>query len=118
MSKYNAISLHLTSLDAKIWEATFDDIEKVLGFPLPDSARQHQAWWSNQRRAQSLAWESAGWKTTGVDLDQERVTFVYVADRKAGETATVAPLSISEAKAGLAATFGVSVEAIEIVIRA
>jgi hypothetical protein len=56
----------------------FSDIEELLGFPLPRSARRHAAWWSNSGGAhvQSLAWMNAGYRTEDVDLEQETVRFV------------------------------------------
>lgn len=117
MSKYLKLTLYLAELDAGIWEASFEEVEDVLGFDLPSSARQYPAWWANQGRAQSSAWQSAGWHTTAVDVDREKVTFVYVADREEADTTGVQPLTISDAKAGLAAHFGVPIDAIEIVIR-
>lgn len=120
MSKYRELTLHLASRDDEMWHASFNDVEEALGSPLPESARQYAAWWANQGRAQSLAWESAGWKTMNVDVDNERVTFVYVAGREDRSIPPViegAKLTITEAKAGLAATFNVPVDAIEIVIR-
>ncbi|HEV2817210.1 MAG TPA: hypothetical protein VGW40_08325 [Allosphingosinicella sp.] len=117
MSKYLKLTLYLAELDAGKWDASFEEVEDVLGFPLPGSARQYPAWWANQGRAQSMAWQSAGWHTTAVDVEQERVTFVYVGDREDADTQGVPALTISDAKAGLAAHFGVSIDAIEIVIR-
>lgn len=120
MSKYFNLTTHLANMDENVWEASFDQIEEVLGSPLPESASQYPAWWANQGRAQSLAWESAGWKTKSVDLKNFKVTFVYVGDRPDRDfppDRDVQKLSINEAKAGLAATFGVPVDAIEITIR-
>lgn len=118
--KYQNLSFHLTNLEEDVWEASFDEIQKVLGSPLPESAFQYPAWWANQGRAQSLAWESAAWKTKRVDLKNGKVTFVYVGDqpdRQIPPDQDVPKLSIAEAKAGLAASFGVPVEAVEITIR-
>ncbi|HVX80299.1 MAG TPA: hypothetical protein VHB23_02905 [Devosiaceae bacterium] len=41
---------------------TFEEIEGILGSPLPISARKHQAWWSANvpRRSQDHAWIEAG----------------------------------------------------------
>lgn len=117
MSKYLKLTLYLAELDAGIWEASFEEVQDVLGFPLPSSARQYPAWWANQGRAQSMAWQSAGWHTTAVDVEREKVAFVYVGDRDEADAQTVNALTISDAKAGLAAHFGVSIDAIEIVIR-
>ncbi|MCB2015231.1 MAG: hypothetical protein R3E11_02760 [Sphingobium sp.] len=120
MSKYVKLTTFLASYDAGIWEPTFSEIEEVLGFPLPASARQYQAWWSNQMRAQSIGWQSAGWKTSSVDLEKQRVTFVYVEDRDESdnETPQIPHLTIGDAKIGLANSFGVKPEQIEITIRA
>lgn len=125
--KYMELAAHLAGLDNARWTASFEEIERILGFPLPDSARNHQAWWANQMRSQSLGWQLAGWKATDLDLQNERVTFVYVGSdehRGAGPKQEVArtppptPLTIAEAKAGLAAAFGVDPSQIEIIIKA
>lgn len=116
MSKYQSLSLHLAQIEGIDWQASFDEIEEVLRRPLPESAKQYPAWWANQGRAQSLAWESAGWKTKDVDLKKEKVTFVYVGGIE-DEVPDAPKLTIAEAKAGLASNFGVPVDAIEIVVR-
>ena len=78
--KYAPLFVHLQGLPYDEWRATFVDVEKVLGFELPDSARLYRPWWANQgtrgSHTQALAWEIAGWKTTQVDMDDETVTFV------------------------------------------
>ncbi len=122
--KYVRLTEHLAALDDQRWDATFADIESVLRFPLPESARTYQAWWANQMRSQSLSWQSAGWKATALDLDNERVTFVYVGgdELEIGDSAfsltQAKPLTIAEAKAGLAAALGVDPSQIDITIRA
>lgn len=117
--KYRKLTEYLANSDRTEWTASFGQIEDILGFPLPDSARQYQAWWSNQMRSQSLAWQSAGWKATALDLKGECVTFVYVAGEDgAEEVPQLHPMTIQEAKDGLAATFGVDPAQVEITIRA
>lgn len=127
--KYQKLTEHLAGLDDTRWRASFDDVERVLGIPLPDSARNYQAWWANQMRSQSLGWQLAGWKVVDLDLKSEKVTFVYVGgDEDDSENVTPQTasgsggsgsdgLTIAEAKTGLAATFGVDPEQIEITIR-
>lgn len=124
--KYFELTAHLAGLEGTRWKASFDEIESILGFPLPESARTYQAWWANQMRSQSLGWQLAGWKTADLDLQNERVTFVYVggdeeqggcleqASRRSGARV---PLTIAEAKAGLAVAFGVDPSQIEIIIK-
>lgn len=117
MSKYKNLTLHLASIDSDVWETTFDEVERVIGRPLPDSARKHRPWWANDGYAQSNAWLGAGWKTANVDMANERVAFVYKGDGAGREGPQASTLTIAEAKAGLAASFNVPVDAIEIVIR-
>jgi hypothetical protein len=78
--KYAALHRHLMERTGNEWRATFGEIEKVLGFTLPNSAHIHRPWWSNQGEqgghSHALAWETAGWKTSQVDMSGEKVVFV------------------------------------------
>ena len=73
--KYQRLFTHLCSLTTQEWRATFSEIESVIGFELPASARLHRPWWSNQTggngHSQALAWSAAGWETGEVDMDSE-----------------------------------------------
>lgn len=82
MSKYEPLQRHLTCLQVRVWRASFDDVEQVLGFALPKSAYRYPAWWSNDTtgHVQSNAWLDAGWKTENVDIEGRAVTF-SVGDR-------------------------------------
>lgn len=78
--KYAPLHNHLAKLKIKEWRATFAQIEKILGFKLPNSARIHRPWWANQGErgghSHALAWEMAGWKTAQVDMVDEKLVFV------------------------------------------
>jgi hypothetical protein len=78
MSKYGRLAEYLRSLSANEWIASFAEIEKLLGFPLPTSARSYPAWWANQVPpfSQTRGWADAGWDTAHLNLGRERVTFV------------------------------------------
>ena len=78
MSKYDPLRRYLGTRIGDEAPLTFAEVEKVLGFRLPDSARQYPAWWSNNvgTHVGVRAWRDAGWKTARVDLGAERVTFV------------------------------------------
>ena len=115
--KYRRLTNYLTSSDKTEWRARFEQFERILGFQLPDSARQYQAWWANQMRSQSLSWQLAGWKATALDLDKEEVTFVYVGGEDADADDDAPRMTISDAKFALAATFGVDPSQIDITIR-
>ena len=75
--KYNPLYFHLMRLAGNEWRASFRDVEKVLGFPLPDSARRYEAWWENNdnRHVQAPAWLNAGWQTDEVNLGKETLVF-------------------------------------------
>ena len=85
--KYSPLYRHLQNLHDLEWLATFAQIEKVLGFELPDSAHIHRPWWANTGKkgghSQSLAWNMAGWKTKDVDQAGQTVVFVRSADASA-----------------------------------
>ena len=74
-SKYQRLYTHLCGLTDEEWMASFDEIELIIGFDLPASARLHKPWWANQKggggHSQALAWTMAGWETAEVDLDSE-----------------------------------------------
>lgn len=123
--KYQKLQDYLFSLSEPAWKTTFEEIEKVIDEPLPESARNHQAWWANQGSGHSQYWQRAGWKTAQVDLANERLTFLRKQDRRhlvglvdLQEELDVAPLTVAEAKAGLAAQLGIDPSQIEIIIKA
>lgn len=87
IGKYESLAAHLVSADADQWSATFAQVEQVLGFPLPPSARKHREWWSNQSGAghsQARGWQDAGWQVSKVDLKEEEVVFRRRASRGRG----------------------------------
>ena len=78
MSKYDPLKRYLTAATAAELPLGFQDVERVLGFPLPPSARKHREWWSNNvgTHVGARAWREAGWKTERVDMAGERLVFV------------------------------------------
>lgn len=77
MSKYEFLPQFLGSSHGSRRRLSFAEIEKVLGFKLPKSAYQHEAWWSNNATGHShaRAWLDAGWRTEDLDLVGRAVTF-------------------------------------------
>ncbi len=76
--KYAPLFHHLTGLRQSEWRATFGELERILGFALPNSARLYRPWWANDAKSghsQAMAWGVAGWKTASVDLDGETLLF-------------------------------------------
>ncbi len=77
MGKYVRLTKHLQSLDADPWTASFAELEKILGFPLPASARTYQAWWQpGGLHSHARGWTDAGWKVEKLDLARSWVRFV------------------------------------------
>ena len=80
--KYAPLFRHLVAMSGSDWAVSFAEIEAILGFDLPVSARLYRPWWSNQKQgaghSHALAWYAAGWKTRAVDLDAETLVFERV----------------------------------------
>ena len=77
-SKYVPLGQFLSTYATHSWRASFAELEQVLGFALPNSARKYQAWWANEiegRHVQARSWLDAGFETADLDLRGERVTF-------------------------------------------
>ncbi|MDE2900607.1 MAG: hypothetical protein OXN15_06240 [Chloroflexota bacterium] len=77
--KYQRLYTYLSSLQGQEWKTSFNEVEAVIGFELPASARLHRPWWGNQRggsgHSHALAWSEAGWETAQVDMDTETLLF-------------------------------------------
>lgn len=77
--KYAPLYRRLAAMDGPRWRVSFGEIEAILGFDLPASARLHRPWWANQNggggHSHALAWQAAGWKTGQVDLEAETLVF-------------------------------------------
>jgi hypothetical protein len=75
MGKYDPLSVRLAGHSGAEWRASFAELEKVLGFPLPKGARTGKAWWKNDAAApHSRAWTDAGWEAAA-DPAAGQVTF-------------------------------------------
>lgn len=70
--RYEALETYLRALSPSMKEAslTFQQLEEILGFSLPESAAKYREWWSNQadvsNRPQARAWTSAGFRVDTV----------------------------------------------------
>ena len=75
-SKYRGLTEYLLKSNADKVALTYPEIEKILGFPLPESARKHmRAYWSNtETHSYALSWLSIGYRTR-VDIEKSTVIF-------------------------------------------
>jgi hypothetical protein len=74
--KYAALHRWLVGQDDEVLElrVSFTELEEVLGFPLPDSSRNHLAhWYGYDGSAVARALADAGWKASQVNLTAETV---------------------------------------------
>ncbi len=76
--KYRRLYAYLCGLRTQEWRTSFGEIESIIGFELPASARLYRPWWANQSsgngHSQALAWGVAGWETAQVDMDAETLS--------------------------------------------
>lgn len=77
MRKYNSLSNHLVKQHEVAMSLTFQQVEQILGFPLPPSAYNHRAWWANSlSHPQASSWLNVGWKVDNVSIEKTTVCFV------------------------------------------
>lgn len=73
--KYAPLEEYLRSKNEPEISLTFEEIEAILGQPLPQSARNVRQWWGNQKdirtRSQAAAWMKAGYRVDAVALDEQ-----------------------------------------------
>ena len=96
-TKYEPLRLWLRQVSGDRVRVSFGEIESVLGFKLPDSARALAQWWVNTRgsHVQAAAWMDAGWRTCQVDLASEQVSFERTGKAAVPQPATD-PAGVSE----------------------
>lgn len=78
---YAKLSEFLLTCDSRSIQLTFSGLEKIFGRPLPNSARNHRAWWANEEsgtHSHAKSWMGAGWKVDHVDFNQQIVRFFRV----------------------------------------
>lgn len=75
MSKYKPLSDRLARREADTWSASFAELEEVLGFPLPKSARDQNAWWMGGDKPHHEAWKGVGWRVEAIDRIAQTVVF-------------------------------------------
>ena len=73
---YRALEERLRASELDEVTLAFREIENLLGRALPESARKHRPWWSNDRtHSHARAWLDPGWRVASVDQQEEVVTF-------------------------------------------
>lgn len=76
-AKYRGLAEYLLSSNETRVTLAYSQIEEILGFPLPDTARKFkQSYWANtETHSYASSWMAVGYKTR-VDVDSDTVTFI------------------------------------------
>jgi hypothetical protein len=77
-SRYDPLRRYLAERSEPVVHLSFAEIERIIGGPLPASARRHRPWWANERSGSHVhasAWMGAGRRTANVDLNGGTVVF-------------------------------------------
>jgi hypothetical protein len=93
LGKYKPLRGFLAGLAGDEEPMTFTQLEQLVG-PLPDSAREHRAWWGNDDyKSQSQAWRAAGWHVASVNQSSGEVVFARgsMAERQSRDRARMPP---------------------------
>ncbi|MHB8284157.1 MAG: DUF7662 domain-containing protein [Caulobacteraceae bacterium] len=93
MGKYDPLGAYLKGCTTDEVPMTFNEIERIIGGPLPES-QKFAAWWSNNpsNNVMTRVWLAAGYRTERVDLAGERLVFRKVEPRLDSRTwPTAAP---------------------------
>lgn len=76
-AKYRGLAEYLLSSNATRVTLSYPQIEEILGFSLPDTARKFkQSYWANtETHSYASSWMAVGYKTR-IDVDSDTVTFI------------------------------------------
>src|SRR5215467_908428 len=89
MGKYEPLGKFLRQQGSVRVAMRFEDIERIVGTRLPESSRQHRAWWSNNpnNNVMTKVWLNAGFQTEQVDIEGRRLVFRRTTPGKQNEGA-------------------------------
>jgi len=74
-TRYLPLAEHLGKARGKRVKLSLAQIDKLLGAPLPDSARKFRTFWANSDTPQGRAWSGAGYRLSDADLEAGTVVF-------------------------------------------
>ena len=95
--KYHKLEEYFRKSKKQTEVLTYKEIEKILGFRLPESAYTYRAWWANGGHAQANSWLNAGWEVEEVKLGIS-ITFKYMYVNHTYMYRNYTPLTIAELK--------------------
>src|SRR5262245_7033239 len=77
MSKYDPLGRFLVKTPRTEVPMSFAEIERVLGFALPEKSKKNRAWWSNNpdNSVMTKVWLDAGFRSQQVDMASQSLVF-------------------------------------------
>ena len=74
--RYAKLNEYFSRKHEKRAQLTFEQIEKLIERPLPESAINHRAFWANDpKHSQAKAWLDAGWRVEAMSQEERTVYF-------------------------------------------
>lgn len=99
MGKYEKLSWHLANENKNQVKYSFKEIEDILGFSLPDSARLYRPWWANDitHVQASDGWLKYGWQVNFVDMESKIIGLhKFKSEEQKLEVRQISPATPSE----------------------
>jgi len=77
MGKYDKLATYFSNINQNKVRLSFGEIENILCFKLPNSARKYRPWWANDKtHIQSISgWLGVNWKVSFVNMNSEIIEF-------------------------------------------
>lgn len=76
MNKFSKLKEYLSKSQEDEIKMSFKELEVIVGYPLPESARKHPAYFANtETHSISKAWMEAGYFVTNLDIHNGLITF-------------------------------------------
>ena len=69
MGKYDPLHDHLAGQRGQQIRLSFQEIEQIIGEPLPQSAYQHAWWWANEDPRTTAHVQCRAWREAGYDAE-------------------------------------------------
>ena len=82
MSVYDPLKIMLSGLPVTTLVLSFAEIEKVINRPLPRSAYDYNAWWSNDDSGKTTHSQSKAWTMAGFNAEADRTRRVVTFRRR------------------------------------
>ena len=86
-SKYQLLARFLEMSDQDMIRMTFKEVEDKIQGELPQTAREHRAWWANSETNSHArhGWMYVGYEASSVDMEAQELVFMRASERRLNE---------------------------------